>query len=277
MRVWFAVFCWGLIFVVALIAGVMIFSSLLAGLAFWALAMTRLVTPFLVSVPEVTGLVTINLLAAIGGKTYYCYPTGMHFRFPWEQVKVGNFINIRTVTPDLIVESYPAKDGPAMLTKWSFQYIALVLYLDRYIAVDETTINRGIIEVGSGFLSAEIARTDAENVKTNQDQMGRDLQGEFERMDPPPEQRYGIKILVVALADIDFEPQYQRVRTSERVATKLREIADGLKRGNITEKDALNAAMVVNGDVAKRIQEVEGQGGEALAALLMAMSRGGKD
>lgn len=281
VRFVFAFFCWFLIYALAVIVGTQI-NSILVTLALWALAMRFLVTPFLVSVPEVTGLVTINLLSGIGGGRYYCYPTGMHFRFPWEQVKVGNYINLRLIT-DSKKETYPARDGPLMLTEWSFQYRPLWQKLDRYIAVDETTINRGLVDVGSSVLSANIASMEADDCKTYQHRIETDLRAQFERMSPSPEELYGIEMVRVALADLDYEEKYQKARASERVSQKLKDIATQLmeeaklKGKEISFKEALNAAMIINGDVTKAIQEVEGQGGEALAALLMAMSKGGKE
>lgn len=277
MRIVFAVLFWLTVFILASRVGVEIFGSSLAGLLLWIGAMAFLVRPFLISVPEVTGLVTINLLVKIGGKTYYCYPTGIHFRFPWEQVKIGNYINLRLIT-DSKKETYPAMDGPLMQTEWSFQYRPLVDRLDHYIAVDETTINKGLVDVGSSVLSAKIASMKADDCKTSQRQIEADLRTQFEGMTPSPEELYGIEMVRVALSDLDYSEKYQRARESERIAAKLREIADKLKRGNIGEKDALNAAMIINGDIKKSVQEVEGQGGEALAALLMAMAnaKGGR-
>lgn len=280
----FAVVCWLAVFILAIVAGVEIFNSLLVGLALWALAMAFLTRPFLVSVPEIAGLVTINLFSG-GGRRYCCYPTGIHFRFPWEQVKERNYIDLQIIT-DSRGESYPSKapeaergGGPMMLAKWSFQYRPLMERLDRYIAVDETTIKKGLIDVGSSFLSTKIASMGPDEAKASQPQIESDLRSQFEGMIPPPEDLYGIQILRVALADLDYEERYQRSLTSKQVAERLKEIAAGIRRGHpeISEKDALNAAMIINGDIKKSIQEIDWEGGETVAAIISAIFKSGRN
>jgi hypothetical protein len=93
-------------------------------------------------------------------------------------------------------------------------------------------------------------------------------------MKPTPAELYGIELVRVSLADVDFEPTVQAVRATQMVSKKLLEIAKDIrkKHPDISDKDALNAAMIMNKDISKSVTEVEGQGGEALAALLMAMS-----
>lgn len=237
---------------------------------------------FLVSVPEVTGLLTVNVFT---GKLK-TYNTGLHFRWPWEQVKEGNFINLR-ITTESMEESYPAADGPIMLVKWSFQYrpLAEATYdkdgkssLERYISADDETIKKGLKDVGSSILSADIAGYASAECKKNQKKIEEKLEGEFEKMAPTPKDLYGIELIRVSLADVDYEPTVQAVRASEQVAAKLTEIAEGIrnKHPEISQKDAMNAALIIHGKVRKDIVEVEGEAGNALAALLIAASRGGK-
>ncbi len=266
MRGIFAICCWIVLLFLALT-----FCPMLIGMALWLPAMAYLVKPFLVSVPEVTGLLTINLLTG----TLRPYGTGMHFRFPWEQVKVGNYINLRTITPNQRKESYPSADGPAMIVKWSFQYIPRLELLPRFIAVDQSTIDNGLGDVGSSFLSAEIARRNAIDCKTNQAQLEAGLQsafeGQFNRgvIGETVEHFYGIDIVRISLADVDYDEKFQRARTSEQVAKRLRDIATAIitEHPDIKPKDAMNTALIINGDVSKNVQEVEG---DPLAGLFMA-------
>lgn len=237
---------------------------------------------FLVSVPEVTGLLTVNTFTG----ELKPYGTGLHFRLPWEQVKEGNFINLRVITESM-EESYPSQDGPVMFVKWSFQYrpSAEAIYdnegkspLERYISADDNTIKMGLKDVGSSILSANIAGYPAENCKKNQQEIEKELRKEFEEMKPTPKELYGIDLIRVSLADVDFEATVQAVRASAQVAAKLTQMATAIRLGHpeISQKDAMNAAMIIHGKVKKDVVEVEGEGGEALAALLIAMSRGGK-
>ena len=248
------------------------FEYPLVGAAIGLLAVSFSVQAFLVSVPEVTGLLTVNALTG----DLHPYGTGLHFRFPWEQVKEGNFINLR-LTTESVEETYPAKDGPLMLVKWSFQYRPRVELLERYISADDHTIKEGVKDVGSSILSASIARQFADNCKKRQHAIEERLRAEFAASNPRPEDLYGIELVRVSLADVDYEPTVQAVRASEQVAAKLRQIATAIRTDHpeISQKDAMNAAMIIHGKIKKDVVEVEGQGGEALAALLIAMSRGG--
>ncbi|MFA5791501.1 MAG: SPFH domain-containing protein [Candidatus Paceibacterota bacterium] len=237
---------------------------------------------FIVSVPEVTGLLTVNVFT--GGLTPY--GPGLHLKWPWEQVKEGLYINLRVITENM-EETYPSQDGPAMLVKWSFQYrpSAEVTYddndkspLERYISSDDNTIKQGLKDVGSSILSANIAGFPADDCKKSQQAIETELRREFETMAPTPQELYGIELIRTSLADVDYEPTVQAVRASEQVAAKLRQIATAIRTDHpeISQKDAMNAAMIIHGKIKKDVVEVEGKGGEALAALLIAMSRGGK-
>lgn len=280
MRFVFAIVCWVLLLLGCIILGQALGYPILGGaLGFLAVSLSTGV--FLVSVPEVTGLLTVNALTGV----LHPYGTGLHFRFPWEQVKEGNFINLRVVTENM-EESYPAQDGPVMLVKWSFQYrpSAEAIYdhtgkspLERYISADDNTIKQGLKDVGSSILSANIAGFPADHCKGGQQVIEAELRSEFGTMRPTPEELYGIKLIRVSLADVDYEPTVQAVRASEQVAAKLRQIATAIRidHPEISQKDAMNAAMIIHGKIKKDVVEVEGQGGEALAALLIAMSRGG--
>ncbi len=263
------------------------------GLAMWIVLWSRTLKYFMVSVAEITGLATINLLA--NGKIR-SYGPGLHFKYPWEQEKEGNHINFRLVKV-FRSETYPAKDGPAMVVKWFFQYRPRLDLLGRYIAVSQDVIETGLTDVGSSFLSRTIAGIAAEDCKTGQKGIETDLKKSFDRtiedlesdgadlgIPVPPETKestleylYGIHLVEVGLSDADYEERYQKARATKAIAEKLSETARGIKQKNgMTGKDSHNAALIINGMVAKNVQEVEGEGGQAIAALLMAMARGGK-
>ncbi len=268
----FSLICSVTALIILVVLGTTILGSLRLGLIAWCVFMALSVSKFLVSVPEVTGLLTINIFS---GKLIP-YGTGLHFRYPWEQVKEGNYINLQVITEDMS-ESYPAQDGPEMILKWSFQYRPYLNFLERYISADDNTIKKGFKDVGSSILSANIAGFKAGNCKKNQQAIEKELKREFEEMKPTPEELYGTELVRVSLADVDYEPTVQAVRASEQVAAILRKIATAIRKDHpeITQKDAMNAAMIIHGKIQKNVVEVEGHGGEALAALLIAMSRGG--
>lgn len=268
------------------IFGIGVFWSILIGVSLWFVVMGYTIRYFMISVPEVTGLVTINLFK---DGTMRSYPSGLHFAYPWEQAKEGNFITLRLITKSHD-ESYPSQDGPIMIAKWSYQYRPNLRLLPKYIAVDESTIDKGITDVGSSILSQQIAVKDAIDCKKKQGDIQGKLKELFEtkertesegrtktRESSGVEQLYGIDIIKVALADLDYDEEFQKVRSSEQISARLKDMAGKLKEGKqITDKDALNAALIINKNATKHIQEVEGEGGQALAALLMSMATGGK-
>lgn len=308
-RMFFALLAWSFMFIAFIfigqwagMAGFWIgeanpLSGLLLGVGIWVFVFVTTLRLFLVSVPEITALVTINLwLKRTPSEPYgnlRPYPTGMHFKYPWEQAELGNYITLRLVTRK-VKEDYPSLDGPLMKTDWSFSYRARWWQIATYIAVSEVAITEGLEDVGSAFLSAKIARTDADVCKNTQESIGLELQKKFEEpatrdatqsRDSREEAKsledlYGIDVVRVALADIDYDARYQQMRTTKKVSLDIQDVAKKIKAGSsdgtISDKEAHTMALIINGDVTKNVQEVEGKGGEALSALLMAMSRGGK-
>lgn len=306
MRALFAVFWW-LATLAALAwfgAWVKNMDGIVAGAALWLIVTGLTARWFLLSVPEVTGLVTVNLFTG----SLRPYGTGLHFRFPWEQVKEGNYINLRIITQEFGkdgkgVETYPSADGPEMLVQWSFQYRATIPGLPRYIAVDETTINNGLREIGSSFLSGTIGRLEAEKIreadrnkleeelrkhyetKTHQDFFGGEVKkGSLEEL-------YGIDLLIVSLSDIDFSKPYQQARETRRITGVYKKAAEELrlitvKNGDGTEtevtdegmshSDAFNNVMTVQGKATKSISVVEGAGAQAGLAALQSIFGGNK-
>jgi hypothetical protein len=277
-----ALICFGVTLFIALMLGVAILESFGWGVILWCAFMTQFVQLFIVSVPEVTGLLTVDYWSG----DLHTYDTGVHFRYPWEQVKVGNYLNLRLTTEE-VEETYPSSDGPIMEAKWSFQYKPDINYLATYITVDDSTIREGLREVGSAFLSEEIAKIPSEECKKEQHKLGEDLRKRFMGEETEGGKAdltmsaltlYGVKIVRASIADLDFERTVQAVRATQVVSKKLLAIAADIKdqRKDISDKDSLNAAMIMNKDISKSVTEVEGEGGEALAALLIAMSQGGK-
>jgi regulator of protease activity HflC (stomatin/prohibitin superfamily) len=230
------------------------------GTALWLYGNGKFIKYFMVSVPEVTGLVTLNL--ATGEMN--AYGSGLHFILPWEQVKDGNYINLRVVKTDIVTETFPSKDGPVMIIKWFLQYASSVELLTAYIAVSEEVINDGLNEVASSFLTMKIRDMEAEDVRDKEKKkaLENDLFEHFRQTvtipvtqpdgsskDVPLEEYYGISIKLVTIADADFEADYQKARSTDQVMRKYKETADGIKGtdGSITNKDALDSVLMVAG------------------------------
>ncbi|MDP2593231.1 MAG: SPFH domain-containing protein [bacterium] len=267
-----ALISWVLLLVLSVVLTAWLGVRLQFGLALWAFVMSFSVRPFMVSVPEYTALVTINLLRE-DIDALREYRTGLHFRYPWEQVKIGNYINLRLL-PLGKTEDYPSKDGPKMHATWQAPY--KVVDAIKYIGVGRESVEDILTKAGSGVLSAYIARHNAEDAKEKQEDAEKILQQKFTEM--KLEEICGVHIPVVSLADLDYEESVQKVRATQYIARKVKEIAKELQgkgRGRISDGESLNDAMILHKDVTKHINQVEGKGGEALAALLMGMAQGG--
>ena len=308
MRFVFALLCWaGMYALTVYIAGS--FLGTLMTIGVWVLEVGFTTRAFMVSVPEACALVTTDLLKSLvrgmiplWNHPFYnlqTYDTGLHFRFPWEQVKEGNYINLRVVTFPFRGETYPSKNGPMMKADWSIQFHPRLEMLPRYIYVGISTIMEGLHEVGSSFLSSEIKKMDPEQVRLGQKDLENRLREHFNlathRVDdaglqtglstltgksPSPnvslEDFYGIELAKTSIADVDYSAEYQKVLESQAVAERLGEISDQLTKGDINRKQAMEAAMVINKNVTKEIrenvQEIRGEGANAIASFLMALA-----
>jgi len=115
-----------------------------AGIGFIACAIVGYLLA--VMVPEVVGVVFLNLVT--GKMTPF--GAGIKLKYPWESLRRN--ISLELVT-ERHKETYAAHDGPFMLTKWSYQYEPRLGELERFIAVDKTTIDDGFTDVISSILS----------------------------------------------------------------------------------------------------------------------------
>jgi hypothetical protein len=126
--------------------------GILVSLAIWIRLAGGTLSLFLLSVPKVAGLVTTNWLSGY----IESYGTGIHFKYPWEQVEDDHYISIRLVAENY-GEDFPAHDGPKVVLKWTIQYRPTIEKLFMYISVDETKIREGFEAIGNSYLSDRIA------------------------------------------------------------------------------------------------------------------------
>lgn len=236
-------------------------KSPLWGAVLWGVIMMNMVRPFMVSVPEYTNLVTVNLFTG----ALEAYKTGLSWRFPWEQVKDGNYINTRLI-PLEGEEDYPAQDGAELHAKWQAPY--RVVDAVTYIGVGRNA-EKIIIAIVNGVLSSFIGQGKAEEIKKKQadaeDALKQKLQDELLLTTPAGEKKYkyGVEVPVVTLADLDFELAVQKARAAKAEARATKEIATEFAG---VDKDALEAAQVERGKASKQIFDVKGLGGLGAAA-----------
>ena len=210
------------------------------------------------------------------------YPPGLHLRWPTEQKKYENFINLRDSKTDGVTENYPS--GTAMLeAKFSVHYVTTWDRLPRHISVAESIINDGLLERASAKLRSLIdalqlsASTDQaqvaqekQNLREKREAFGRETLEYFGkpeayvRMADPEEPNkeisvklddyYGIRITSVPVSDLDYEASYQKMLTAKQQAVTLAEVADSIKGtdNSVSDKDARDMAFMLSGDRVKK-------------------------
>lgn len=282
----FAVLCWVVMAAVGFGLAYAVFPAepaIYFGLVIASGAVVWTLEWFTASVPEATGLLLVNVLKSTRAEDPFSNQRGvgpgLHFKLPWEQGREGNYINLRLITPPTRDETYPSAEGPMMKVKWSFQYRPNVELLPQYIGVDESTIDDGIADMGSSFLSREIGGQSVEKIKNLQGDIEGKLLALFDTGKKKLEYLYGINVMKAALHDVDYEESYQAALAAKAIAARVNEIAKDAPAG-LHPKDAANHALVIAGKATKQINEqineVRGEGAEALAAFLAGILGGNK-
>lgn len=288
-RVIFAVAVWAGLFLL----GALIPGHWLIGIGAWITATGLSLPLFLVLVPEVMGLVTLNFFNG----NLFAFGSGVKIKFPWDIVRDENFFSLELVT-EQHQETYATKDGPLMLTKWSYQYRPHEKKLDKYITVDKTTIDNGFTDVFSSILSEAIGGKNAEPARQEIAAIEAEVMEQFhaQTMGGPNgpqtqspkeklEDEYGVNFKLFKLPDIDFAEDYQQARSGQaRMAVIIKAaqeliqatVADG--KPTISGKEAVNTVLVEQGKATKNIVEIEGNADatQRAAATLGAMLKGGK-
>ena len=231
---------------------------------------------FIVSVPEVTILLTINL---VNGKLKE-YNSGLHFKYPWEQIKNKNYLVMEMVSKSH-QEDFAARDGPNVNVKWSYRYKPNKGMMKTYLETSDSVIDTGIQDIVSGFLSAIIAKMDAVDAREKITEIQKKIKNSFEktgRYKKTIEKSYGIDFLELSIADVEYEDRVQKARATGHIAQTLKATAKTIqgrnKNSDITDKEAYNTALVIDGKIEKKeisiTTDVKGEGGNALAAIFIA-------
>lgn len=271
--------------------------SVWIGTALWVISVTQTAQMFLVNVPEVTGLITVNWFwrptrqEPLRGMTVY--PTGVWFKFPFEQVKLGNYINMRIVDVP-VNENFPAEDGVPLHLNGTLLYRPLLDLLPRYIAVDDEVIDGGLQEVADGRLSVYVAEDPVKRARNSIDDYQKwvieDLEAEGSVVlaksievdasgvtgDASIEWLLGIDLLIVRLGDATYDPVYQKGLTEGARAVLVQGVADKMIGSGMNPKEAWNNAMIQFGLTQKQIYELEGLPLDRLAEAVAKVWRGGK-
>ncbi len=257
---------WAVVLFVSTAVGSVVTESVTGGFAFGLIVMSFTINAFLVSVPEITGLITVNVLLT-EQEALNIYGTGMHFRFPCEQVKKGNFINLRQVTVS-IEETYPSKDS-LMLCKIEFQYTPSLEGLGRYISASASTIQTGLSAIVGSVLSSQISSRTSQEAKVDQEKIETLVKEKITESNPTPLKMYGIVIDRVSLKDLDYDAATQVALSSQKVALLVQDIAKAMRidHPDMSGREAMDYALVIGGQVKKQIFDIPNLG-PAVNAIL---------
>ncbi|ODS34495.1 MAG: SPFH domain / Band 7 family protein [Candidatus Scalindua rubra] len=217
------------------------------------------------------------MFSLVSGK-HKTYGPGGHFCVPWEQLTHENIdMRIRHLPFDGL---FPSKEGPKVSVTFSLQYKPLLNRLPTYISIDKTVLNEGMLSIISSHVCSFIANhsigSEAIEIHNRAQKLKDYLSTNLKNKDSFVE-LYGIEIVEVPYVKIRYEERYRKVLTNKGVSEKVMEIATRLSSEEITVNQALNIAMVINGDIKKHITEWEGSGIElgylALASFLKKLAK----
>jgi len=242
------------------------YAQLFGGVALWLGALSVLLPQLIVSVPEITGLVTVNLFSG----TMHAFGTGFQVKYLWEHAKASNFINLRLV-PSRNIFTFISRDGVEITYTYVIQYRGRLRLLPIYIRVDKEDIDEALGAIVRFTLSQHILSQTADELRTSESikvmeaevsrELGRDLGHEIEF-------RYGIDFEVFSLSEPTFGKDYVEATTAVVVTDKLEAAARKLRDPEglgLTGQSAIDVAMMLNKENVSR--EVKGLEATDLASI----------
>lgn len=205
-------------FVIGLAVGVKV--------AFW------LSPRFVIQVPQAQAFVTIDDLHTLLGRegdANVVYGPGTHISFPWESRSEKGNLSIEIITLPFSDE-VPGKDT-RLSVRGSMQFHVDLECAWRFIGIDQSTIQGGIVDLIKSTVSSELAVMTADVAKAQIQSLNNKLYLEFglgPSTDVPAEEprepsvtqgqvsnlehRYAIKVIKVTIAEIDLPDRVQKTR-----------------------------------------------------------------
>jgi len=246
---------------------------LIATIATWLWIFFATMKWFLVSVPKITGLVSLNLLS----KKLYNFGPGLQCRYPWDDYTEDDFVGLEVVTRRHEA-SYAAADGPSMHVVWLYQYAPRLSQLHVYIRIDESTIQQGFSGIIGGKISQEIARKEAEKARETMDEMETAVLKAIEdpksgtandrnevSMKVKLEKMYGVNFMLVTIEDVDYSPDYQKALEASAGISKFTEAAKAIKEEltGLDDQTTANVVLTIQGRGTRKSISIEGLDGNS--------------
>jgi len=250
-------------------------ESLLLALALFFGAMALSLNPFFIFVPPQTSVVLENSLNG----TLREVSSGVVVKYPWESAPSSNWLNLRTMSTD-IGGRFVSQNGPVVDLKGELRFQVLPGHGERVVKHTQGAFVTGIRQVCASFLSDFVSKRTARDVREQSSELEKQLRVHLSAGPDSLKPVFGVEPTLVSITEVKFDDAYQVIRTRTSAAQELLEIAGRLRTGAMNETDALEAAMLVSGDVQKRIVDVRGSGASALSSQLVAIAesiRGDRD
>lgn len=230
----------------------------LMGVALWLAVFLSILKLHLVTVPEITGLVTLDVFRGV----MHAYGAGWKIKYLWEQAKDENYINLRLIPSNGTYELV-SKDGVKVKYTYTIQYRGRLRLLPIYIRVDKKDINealgaivRSVIAIGAMGKTADHLRSDVEvegllkSLREQLGQEGNDANGH------EIEYRYGIDIEVVSLSEPTFSDDYIEATTAQVITSKFDSAARKLREGDgglgLSGQAAMDVVLLANKEKIER-------------------------
>lgn len=296
----FALGAWLLLLVTSALAVSLLFGiyGFVLGLCLGLAVLGKTLQHFVVFVPKKSALLVLNVLNKNNrdeGEIRVLL-SGLNFKYPWEQIYPDGRFSLKE-TRVSFSEKFPASDGPMVSVNGSFSFAPDPRNPERllqFFLSQDIVLQMALDKIG-GYLSQLISKKKAVTARNQMKQISEMVTCYFDgdRNDSDEEargtkeverleKRYGIVLGTVTVANIGYEESFQKARATREATKTLRKAADDARKpgkdgsGGIPPAKAWDNVLVVHGVVKKQthVQEVEGQGLEALAALLVAAVRG---
>lgn len=239
-----------------------LFSGIMTSWILWFIALAFTVRFFLVSVPEYTGLVTVSALSG----DLHAYLTGMHFRFPWEQVKKEDYVSTELISVPFN-EHFPTKDGGVVRISGSYEYRVDTRpdrnyeMLRTYIGIDESTIVLGVYNRVQAVLTKFVGNHETSAIKDRTEEIQTELNARFQGQAVADiEAGYGIEVASVKAGNVEYIGETQTALSASLKAKKAidagKDLA-GVKPGKKMKPNQIEDALVLVGSATKAIHKYE--------------------
>ena len=224
--------------------------------------------PFFLIVPAQTSLVLENHFDGSIREV----ASGLVIKYPWEMAPPRNWLELNTISVGIGGE-FVAKNGPRVELRGKLFWRIIPGEGTRVVKHTEKAFFSGIEQAAASFLSDYVATRNARDVRERTRDLEQLLLAHLTEGPTSLRASYGVEPTMVTITDVSFDEAYQNIRTRTSAADELTEIARRLQTGTMTDADALEAAMLVSGDVKKGIVDIRGGSSERLAAHLMAIAK----